>query len=504
MKRILLRVAKSAIMNFNQNAISTFPEPYTALDSLSYHSRWKLIQSPPNKFWNRWSTEYLTHLQTRAKWSVQNANLTENQLVLLKDPNTKPLDWPMGRILEELLSPTFPDKTYQQTRKNLKSKFKEKELNLDEPKCKHPSINTPLKSPQTSDQQSSVYLNMSSKVKLNDTKVNVQHSPSLREGNKKRRIVEKEMKQSYEIYLAENDPNDKIDMLNFVRRYSQEGYLDYINSRKFRTPKSTGAEKGCNKSEECQKSNNTVVEMSTIRNRFNHGNFKQIKRPDIDKRSMQKSLWRSHDNSNSGSSVQHSSSLPSFVTQSSEIHSTENAEVAQSNTIRASHLLNRLKDLSDDLKCNRACDNPIDDLRHNLMSHSTVKDFFTHPVTRGVLSNSCINYGVHSLFYKKKYAAINSDDDKFEHFLKCSLLCLIKEYVSDTIYYIFKESKNLETEWISTNEILSYAYEKGNRSEVFYFTEFFSGAEFLNLDTVISKLCNVGILVIYDDFRKGK
>ncbi|GFY17191.1 integrase catalytic domain-containing protein [Trichonephila clavipes] len=100
MKRILLRVTKSAIMNFNQNAISTFSEPYTASDSLSYHSRWKLIQSPSNKSWNRWSTEYLTHLQTRAKWSIQNPNLMENQLVLLKDPNTKPLDWPMGRILE--------------------------------------------------------------------------------------------------------------------------------------------------------------------------------------------------------------------------------------------------------------------------------------------------------------------------------------------------------------------------------------------------------------------
>ncbi|GFW08175.1 hypothetical protein TNCV_956061, partial [Trichonephila clavipes] len=24
----------------------------------------------------------------------------ENQFVLLKDPSTKPLDWPMGRILE--------------------------------------------------------------------------------------------------------------------------------------------------------------------------------------------------------------------------------------------------------------------------------------------------------------------------------------------------------------------------------------------------------------------
>ncbi|GFX20995.1 reverse transcriptase domain-containing protein [Trichonephila clavipes] len=126
MKRILLRVAKSAIMNFEELttlmaqieavlnsrplsplssdpndlnpltpghfltncAISSFPEPYTASDSLSYHSRWKLIQSLRDKFWNRWSTEYLTHFQTRAKWSVQNPNLMENQLVLLKDPNT--------------------------------------------------------------------------------------------------------------------------------------------------------------------------------------------------------------------------------------------------------------------------------------------------------------------------------------------------------------------------------------------------------------------------------
>ncbi|GFV14629.1 integrase catalytic domain-containing protein [Trichonephila clavipes] len=100
MERNLLRVAKSAIRNFNQNAISTFPESYTASDFLSYHSRWKLIQSLRNKFWNRWSTEYLSHLQTPAKRNVQNPKLMENELVLLKNPNTKPLDWPMGRILE--------------------------------------------------------------------------------------------------------------------------------------------------------------------------------------------------------------------------------------------------------------------------------------------------------------------------------------------------------------------------------------------------------------------
>ncbi|GFW79500.1 integrase catalytic domain-containing protein [Trichonephila clavipes] len=82
------------------STISSFPESYNASDSLSYHSSWKLIQFLRNKFWNRWSTEYLTHLQTRAKWSVQNPNLRENQLVLLKYPNTKPLDWPKGCILQ--------------------------------------------------------------------------------------------------------------------------------------------------------------------------------------------------------------------------------------------------------------------------------------------------------------------------------------------------------------------------------------------------------------------
>ncbi|GFU35128.1 integrase catalytic domain-containing protein [Trichonephila clavipes] len=119
MKRILLSVAKLAIMNFEELttfvtqieavlnsrplpplsstpndfntltpghfltncAISSFPEPYTASDFLSYHSMWKLIQSLRNKFWSRWSTEYITRLQTRAKWSVQNPNLRENHLV---------------------------------------------------------------------------------------------------------------------------------------------------------------------------------------------------------------------------------------------------------------------------------------------------------------------------------------------------------------------------------------------------------------------------------------
>ncbi|GFY43028.1 uncharacterized protein TNIN_64351 [Trichonephila inaurata madagascariensis] len=78
---------------------------------------------------------------------------------------------------KELLSPTLPDETYQGTRNNLKRKKKKR--NLDDQK-NVPSINMPLMSAQTSDQQSSVSSNIQSKVKLNDTKVNVQHPPSLR------------------------------------------------------------------------------------------------------------------------------------------------------------------------------------------------------------------------------------------------------------------------------------------------------------------------------------
>ncbi|GFT21215.1 uncharacterized protein TNCV_2582771 [Trichonephila clavipes] len=150
--------------------------------------------------------------------------------------------------------------------------------------------------------------------------------------------------------------------------------------------------------------------------------------------------------------------------------------------------------------------NAIDDLRRNLKLHSTVKDFCTHPVTCSVfskLSKYCIKDVMHSSFYKKRYAEINFDDDKFENFLKCSPRDLVRKYACNTIHYIFWEYDILRTEWFLTNKLLRYAYEEGDKNEALYFTKFFSENEYLNLLTVLTKLYNVGILVIYDDFRKG-
>ncbi|XP_035220692.1 uncharacterized protein LOC118193680 [Stegodyphus dumicola] len=135
-KRILLRVAKSAIMNFEElttlvtqieavlnsrplsplfsdpsdlqpltpghfltgSAMLSFPEPHTASDSLSFHSTWELLQRHQAKFWKRWHSEYLNQLQNRAKWSSSQPNMQIGQLVLLKDSNSNLLHWPLGRI----------------------------------------------------------------------------------------------------------------------------------------------------------------------------------------------------------------------------------------------------------------------------------------------------------------------------------------------------------------------------------------------------------------------
>ncbi|GFU78768.1 hypothetical protein TNCV_2044611, partial [Trichonephila clavipes] len=79
MKHILLRVAKSAIMNPRRvNSVDGTNRAVLNSHPLSPHSFGlvkKPVQSLRDKFWKpNWSTEHLTHLQTRAKWSVQNPN----------------------------------------------------------------------------------------------------------------------------------------------------------------------------------------------------------------------------------------------------------------------------------------------------------------------------------------------------------------------------------------------------------------------------------------------
>ena len=47
--------------------------------------RWRRVQHFADEFWNRWSKDYLQHLQTRQKCTQQRRNFTEGNVVLLKE-----------------------------------------------------------------------------------------------------------------------------------------------------------------------------------------------------------------------------------------------------------------------------------------------------------------------------------------------------------------------------------------------------------------------------------
>ncbi|KAL0901649.1 hypothetical protein ABMA27_006857 [Loxostege sticticalis] len=58
--------------------------------NLSNLDRWKLVQQMVNRFWKRWSKEYLVNLNQRYKWSVKQSEPNINDVVIIKEDNIPP------------------------------------------------------------------------------------------------------------------------------------------------------------------------------------------------------------------------------------------------------------------------------------------------------------------------------------------------------------------------------------------------------------------------------
>ena len=64
--------------------------------------RWKLVQNLVGEFWRRWTAEYLPTLQTRRKWTKQNENYKDGDVVVVLDEQLKSNRgmWPLARVAE--------------------------------------------------------------------------------------------------------------------------------------------------------------------------------------------------------------------------------------------------------------------------------------------------------------------------------------------------------------------------------------------------------------------
>ena len=64
---------------------------------------WHFLRGMLDGFWKRWTREYMTLLQNRRKWAVEQQNLRVGDVVLLVDKQTPRDQWPLGVIVKTIL-----------------------------------------------------------------------------------------------------------------------------------------------------------------------------------------------------------------------------------------------------------------------------------------------------------------------------------------------------------------------------------------------------------------
>ncbi|XP_062541004.1 uncharacterized protein LOC134209035 [Armigeres subalbatus] len=83
-----------------QRPLTAVPEPNLSELPENRLSRWQRVQQYSQVIWRRWSTDYLSSLQSRNRWTRSRDNLTVGTMVLLKEDNVPPLKWRLGRVTE--------------------------------------------------------------------------------------------------------------------------------------------------------------------------------------------------------------------------------------------------------------------------------------------------------------------------------------------------------------------------------------------------------------------
>ncbi|XP_055538875.1 uncharacterized protein LOC129726189 [Wyeomyia smithii] len=81
--------------------LQAVPEPNVRDVPDNRLSHWETTQKRFQRIWARWYPEYLQQLQSRAtKGCKQPVVIKPGRIVIIKDDNLPPIQWPLGRILK--------------------------------------------------------------------------------------------------------------------------------------------------------------------------------------------------------------------------------------------------------------------------------------------------------------------------------------------------------------------------------------------------------------------
>ena len=73
-------------------------------DDNPLRKRWTIVQDLANKFFERFTDEYLPALQERSKWIRKRRNIQANDVVLVVTEEVKRGQWPLGLVIEPIVS----------------------------------------------------------------------------------------------------------------------------------------------------------------------------------------------------------------------------------------------------------------------------------------------------------------------------------------------------------------------------------------------------------------
>ncbi|XP_065081375.1 uncharacterized protein LOC135703948 [Ochlerotatus camptorhynchus] len=83
-----------------QRPLTAVPEPDLSHIPENRLSLWQKSQDFVQQIWNKWSSQYLSDLHNRTKWTRRRNNISVDTMVLVKEDNLPPMKWKLGRVVE--------------------------------------------------------------------------------------------------------------------------------------------------------------------------------------------------------------------------------------------------------------------------------------------------------------------------------------------------------------------------------------------------------------------